>query len=383
MAWAGISNSSHDDGAGSLAALVRERGGSGRVFAVTAAHVLGTHPDAALDDEVDIEWQQAGAAASVTARLCAWQPHFDGSPAGGLDVALSTLTHAAYAQLAAVPGLLPASVAQPVVGAAVALQSRRGSVDGQLLGYVSCWMRGGQNFEHRYFLDDALCYNLPGGSQHGDSGAPVWDGAGRLVAIHVGATPPGTRGNALGIPIQRVLDHWGVDLVSGAAQALPPSLQPLLATTHRVVAATGEAAPTTTAADRGDDRGVLIRTVWGEARGEPREGMAGVAHVVLNRMRAQRYWGRTISAVCLKPYQFSCWNANDPNRAKLLQLAVDDTRAQEVRDVVDAVIGNRLGDPTDGATHYHNRWMARPPRWVQGRTPCRLIGNHAFYKNID
>ncbi|HEY8880121.1 MAG TPA: cell wall hydrolase [Roseateles sp.] len=387
MAAVGISNGSHNDGAGSLGALVRERGGSGRIFAVTAAHVLATHPDTALNDGVDIECEQAGAATNVTARLCAWQPHFDGSPAGGLDVALSTLTHAAYLQLAAVPGLLPSGVAQPNVGAAVELQSSaRGPVNGQLLGYVSCWMRSGQSFEHRYFLDDALCYELDGGSQHGDSGAPVWDATGRLVAIHVGATPPGTLGNSLGIPIQRVLDHWAVDLVSGAAPALPLPLQPaqpLLATTHRVVATTGEAAPTTTAAESGDDRGVLVRTVWGEARGEPREGMAGVAHVVLNRVRAQRYWGRTISAVCLKPYQFSCWNADDPNRTKLLQLAVDDTRAQEVREVVDAVIGNRLGDPTDGATHYHNRWMARPPRWVQGRAPCRLIGNHAFYKNID
>lgn len=388
MAWARISNTSHDDGAGTLAALVRERGGSGRVFAVTAGHVLGTHPDAALDDEIAIEWPQAGSVTgvTVTARLCAWQPRFDGSPADGIDAALSTINRADYTQLALVPGLLPAGVAQPVVGAAVVLQSLRGPVSGQLLGYVSCWMRGGQNFEHRYFLEDALCYDLPEGSQHGDSGAAVRDAHGRLLAIHVGATPPGTQGNALGIPIQRVLDHWGVDLVTGSTLPSPPPLQhsePLLPTTHRVVTSTGEAAPTTAAAQDGDDRGVLIRTVWGEARGEPREGMAGVAHVVLNRVRAQRYWGHTISGVCLKPYQFSCWNAGDPNRAQLLTLAVENTRVKEVRDVVDAVMNNRFGDPTDGATHYHNRWMARPPRWAQGRTPCRFIGKHAFYKNID
>jgi spore germination cell wall hydrolase CwlJ-like protein len=108
-----------------------------------------------------------------------------------------------------------------------------------------------------------------------------------------------------------------------------------------------------------------------------------VAHVVLNRVRAQRYWGRTITAVCLKPYQFSCWNANDPNRTKLLELQARDARLQQVAHVVQRVQGHAYPDPTNGATHYHNRWMARPPRWVQGRPPCRVIGNHAFYKNID
>ncbi|MFG6414984.1 cell wall hydrolase [Roseateles sp. DC23W] len=378
MAWASICNNSHGDGAGSLGALVRERAGSGRVFAVTAAHVLATNPQAALNDEVEIDCNLGDA--PVLGQLCDWLPRFDSSAASDMDIAISTLGPDACRALSTVPDLLPAGLAQPALGADVFLRREGGQVRGTMLGYVSCWVRAGQNHPQRYFIHDAVCYHLDDASVHGNSGAPVWDQHERLVAIHIGATPPGTAGNALGVPIQRILDRWSLELVSRGFQ--PSAQPPLLPTVHRVVA-TGEAAPAASDAANGDDTNVLIRTVYGEARGEPEDGMAAVAHVVLNRVRAQRYWGRTITAVCLKPYQFSCWNANDPNRARLLELQAGDARLQQVAQVVQRVQGHAYPDPTDGATHYHNRWMARPPRWVQGRPPCRVIGNHAFYKNID
>lgn len=379
-----ISNSSHDDGQGCLGALVRERAGAGRVLAVTAAHVLATHPGAALDDEIDIE--PAPGATPLRARLCDWLPRFGSSGECDVEAALATLAAPAWRALAATPALLPTGVAQPAVNAHVSLRGPRGNVDGTLLGYVSCWVRSGQQYQHRYQLTDMLCYQLDSSSDHGWSGAPVWDRHDRLVAIHIGATPPGTAGNALGVPIQRILNRWAVDLV---CRGDPAPVQPLLASRDRVVAA-GEAAPSTAAAIAGDGRDVLIRTVWGEARGEPVQGMAAVAHVVLNRVRAQRYWGKTVSEVCLKPYQFSCWNANDPNRPQMLRLDITDARWRQLVGAVDQALAEHgqdpqrsATDPTQGATHYHNRWMARPPRWVQGRLPCCVIGKHAFYKNID
>lgn len=57
----------------------------------------------------------------------------------------------------------------------------------------------------------------------------------------------------------------------------------------------------------------LTKTIWGEARGEGREGMIAVAWVILNRASIGGWWGNSIETVCLKPWQFSCWNANDPN----------------------------------------------------------------------
>jgi spore germination cell wall hydrolase CwlJ-like protein len=61
-----------------------------------------------------------------------------------------------------------------------------------------------------------------------------------------------------------------------------------------------------------DTQGVLARTLWAEARSQGGEGMHAVANVILNRAAQPDWWGKDIRSVCLAPYQFSCWNENDP-----------------------------------------------------------------------
>ena len=41
------------------------------------------------------------------------------------------------------------------------------------------------------------------------------------------------------------------------------------------------------------------------------------AWVIRNRADNPRWWGNDITDVCLKKYQFSCWNHNDPNYPRL------------------------------------------------------------------
>jgi N-acetylmuramoyl-L-alanine amidase len=61
-------------------------------------------------------------------------------------------------------------------------------------------------------------------------------------------------------------------------------------------------------------------TIYGEARGSTQEDRVAVAHTILNRTKAKSWYGKavsphpdhSISAICLKPMQFSCWNKNDP-----------------------------------------------------------------------
>lgn len=70
---------------------------------------------------------------------------------------------------------------------------------------------------------------------------------------------------------------------------------------------------------------VLARTIYGEARGETVRGKEAVACVVLNRVqrakdRSGYWWGDSIESVCFKPWQFSCWNENDPNHQKILSV---------------------------------------------------------------
>ncbi|MES2252810.1 MAG: cell wall hydrolase, partial [Pseudomonadota bacterium] len=74
------------------------------------------------------------------------------------------------------------------------------------------------------------------------------------------------------------------------------------------------------------DIDILARTIYGEARGEYGRVDGGLAaliavgNVIVNRTQQQTWFGRTVRDVCLKPYQFSCWNRNDPNLPKLMEV---------------------------------------------------------------
>lgn len=136
------------------------------------------------------------------------------------------------------------------------------------------------------------------------------------------------------------------------------------------------------------DLDTLTRTLFGEARGEPLVGQVGVVHVVLNRLRTPGWWSRqkgdgipddTVAAVCRDPWQFSCWNPSDPNRAKLLALTPADSIYRILRNSVEAVVLRGLHpDPTGGATHYKRfDWKAA---WAAGRTPTVRLGVHEFYR---
>jgi spore germination cell wall hydrolase CwlJ-like protein len=131
---------------------------------------------------------------------------------------------------------------------------------------------------------------------------------------------------------------------------------------------------------------VLARTLFGEARGEPIEGVEAVACVVLNRARISEvkgryWWGNGIIGVCQKPYQFSCWNRNDPSYQRLINVSAEDIHfATCLRIARRAVIG-ALKDVTKGATHYHANYV--DPYWARGETPVKIIGAHLFYKLVS
>ena len=71
------------------------------------------------------------------------------------------------------------------------------------------------------------------------------------------------------------------------------------------------------------DLDILARTLYGEARGE--YGTSGpaafiaIGNVIMNRFQRGGPYGKTITEVCLKARQFSCWNSNDPNRPLIQQ----------------------------------------------------------------
>ena len=149
-----------------------------------------------------------------------------------------------------------------------------------------------------------------------------------------------------------------------------------------------------------DARGrVLIAlTVYGEARGQSRLGKAAVAWTILHRAANPRWWGRDPAGCCLAPWQYSCWNKEDPNRARLLSFlqggdtgaaaltegAEADAALRECLEIVERVCAGDIPDPTRGATHYFNpKAVASPPRWSAGRRPAATIGAHLFYAGVE
>ena len=105
--------------------------------------------------------------------------------------------------------------------------------------------------------------------------------------------------------------------------------------------------------------------------------MQCVASVVLNRMANPAWWGNDICSVCLHPYQFSCWNENDPNRAIISTVDASDAIFSMALTIAQSAVNGTLEDQTGGATFYCT--LASNPDWAQGQTPCFTYKDHKFY----
>jgi N-acetylmuramoyl-L-alanine amidase len=140
------------------------------------------------------------------------------------------------------------------------------------------------------------------------------------------------------------------------------------------------------------DKDVAARTLFGEARGETREGMIAVLWVIRNRAEADLgndgkpdWWGEGVAGVCQKKnsvgvHQFSCWNAGDPNSRRVAGVTIADKKFQECLRLVDDVFSGRAPDPTKGSTHYHTTSVS--PRWAKGHKPVLKVGAHVFYNTV-
>lgn len=134
-----------------------------------------------------------------------------------------------------------------------------------------------------------------------------------------------------------------------------------------------------------NDIDTLARTIWGEARNQGYRGMVAIANVIMNRValsdRHAHFGDGTVESACLAPWQFSCWNANDPNRNKLQAVDERDTVFCDCLDIASTACASQLDDITNGATYYYLT-NSPTPTWSIGQTPCATIGVHLFFKNI-
>jgi N-acetylmuramoyl-L-alanine amidase len=128
-----------------------------------------------------------------------------------------------------------------------------------------------------------------------------------------------------------------------------------------------------------DPVSVVAATLWGEARNQGYAGMVAVGCVIRNRALSPRWWGSSYITVCLEPYQFSCWNDSDPNRAKLLAVTTADPQFAEALKIAALVISGHAIDPTHNSDSYYSDTMD-PPSWCEGATFTVQIGAQRFYR---
>ncbi len=131
------------------------------------------------------------------------------------------------------------------------------------------------------------------------------------------------------------------------------------------------------------DYDILARTLYGEARGEYKKvgiaALIAVANVIVNRFKGNKKYGQSLTEVCLKARQFSCWNADDPNCSLIHQEDLDkDPLFKVAQQVAKKVALGLWPDLTRGGDHYHT--TSCKPYWARADKVRVRLGSHIFYK---
>jgi len=153
--------------------------------------------------------------------------------------------------------------------------------------------------------------------------------------------------------------------------------------------------------DRLTDFDALCLTLFGEARGEPVEGVIAVGCVIRNRLLTPRRFGSTIKAVCHARAQFSCWwrfgGMQNYERVYAMARAILELRElplgpayrpiyQECCFIGEGIIGSQLRDRVKAATHYYAPAAMVPrgrvPDWADGLSPSAKVGGHLFFAGV-
>ena len=131
-----------------------------------------------------------------------------------------------------------------------------------------------------------------------------------------------------------------------------------------------------------EDLWKVAQACWGEARGEAEMGRIAVAYVIRNRRDFHARWkNKSLYGIATAPYQFSCFNVGDPNKAKLDNISVDDEMFCSCLLIAISVISGKAINPIGYSTHYF-ALGSKEPGWAKYRTAYSIIGNHQFYQGI-
>lgn len=113
-----------------------------------------------------------------------------------------------------------------------------------------------------------------------------------------------------------------------------------------------------------NDRYLLAKVIYAEARGESYTGQVAIGAVVLNRVKDSRF-PNTVSGVIYQPWAFTAVNDGQINLEP-------NQKAYQAAD--DALNG---WDPTYGCVYYYNPETATS-KWIWSTTKVTQIGKHVF-----
>ncbi|HEX5684596.1 MAG TPA: cell wall hydrolase [Ideonella sp.] len=364
---------------GTATCLVRDRLNPQRQYLLTCAHVMAPTPSSAGTDTALI----GTSGLPITGFLCEWQPGL-GRDAyrTPIDAALLEVSADDARALQANEEMLAERLCDDIArGDAITVRRCDGPLPGELKIFWSGWMDVAQTEGTQdYFLDDGIGYRTDQPTLAGDSGAAIWNDRRELLGMHLGEIDgqPGGGANAVFGRIAPVLDWFKVAPYTRSDRDALGAAVPNRQASVRMD--TPPAAPGSLAGDAE----IVAQTLWGEARGEGEAGMRAVASVIQNRLRRHYRRKTTASQVCLDPFQFSCWNSGDANRHKLDQaLRSPDDNFRLAQRIAAELVGGGLADIVDRATHYFASSIRTRPNWARGKTPCKRIGGHEFYNDVD
>ncbi len=115
-----------------------------------------------------------------------------------------------------------------------------------------------------------------------------------------------------------------------------------------------------------NDLNLLSHLVYGEARGEPYNGMVAVAATVMNRVADSRF-PNSVSGVIYQSGAYTCVADGQIN------LGYDDSAKKAAQDAING------WDPTSGCIYYFNPNTATSS-WIWSRPQVMTIGKHIFCK---
>lgn len=121
----------------------------------------------------------------------------------------------------------------------------------------------------------------------------------------------------------------------------------------------------------------VLQTIAMESANQPARGQALVALTIINRARIRH---TTPEIEALRPFQYSAWNRGGKwAKAWLWSYWGYKARKQAIL-AYSSGLAMASKPKFQGIRHYHTK--AVHPGWARGQTPCLVIGDHKFYKDI-